>query len=277
MRGPAADLLIAKHHKFLKRMEPEKNRDMNVKSHSDAALCGNGTATSRSWNVLVCDRSARALKYLAAAIASLFLLSSAQAVISTVTFTPNPVNLNDLDHHSLHTWRIDNTANWDTNVNKLHLHLLDTAIDAGVASFIDDLTGSTPVTDLTDDFTNARFHNDQLNLRGPWLVAASTGDVKLSAPSFTTTATDYNYTFNATKLGTLNAFRQNGNDIAFGLDPDCHYFNDGISFTIPFDLPQASPVPEVSAFVPLTVILGLAIGVQARVRRRSRVLVMAEA
>lgn len=264
---------------------------MNAKPQSDDSGCESGAVTSLSRNVLISDRSANALKYLATGLASLFLLSSAQAVLTTVTYTPNPADLNDLDHHSLYTWRLDNLPNvtilsaklsfdnirnWDTNTNKLHLHLLDTAINAGVASFIDDLTGSTPVTDLTDDFSNARFHNDQLNLRGPWLVAPGTGDVKLAAPSFTTTATDYDYTFNANKLGTLNTFRQNGNDIAIGFDPDCHYFNDGISFTITFDLPQASPVPEVSAFVPLTGILGLAIGVQARARRRSRVLVAVE-
>ena len=264
---------------------------MNAILHSDDTGCGNGSTTSPHWNVLIPERSPDVLKYLASGIASLFLLSSAQAVLTTVTYTPNPVDLNDLDHHSLYTWRIDNLpnatilsatlsfkniANWDGNTNVLHLHLLDTAINPGVASFIDDLTGSVPVTDLTDDFTDTRFHNDQLNLRGAWLVASGTADTSLGNPTFTTTAVNYDKVFSASKLGTLNTYRQNGNNIAIGFDPDCHYYNDGISFTITFDLPAASPVPEVSAFAPLTGILGLAIGVQARARRRTRAEVVTE-
>ena len=262
---------------------------MNVIAPEDEMVRGFEAAP-----VSVSQRSLRTVKRLASGIASLFLLSSAQAVLTTVTYTPNPVDLNDLDHHSLYTWRIDNVpnvtilsaslnfdniTNWDTNANVLHMHLLDTAINPGVASFIDDLTGATPVTDLTDDFTNARFHNNQLNLRGPWLVADGTGSLSLGDPSFTTTATDYSVAFSQSRLDTLNAFRQNGNDIAFGFDPDCHYWNDGVSVTISFDLPAgpaSSPIPEVSAFLPLSAILGLAILTQSRTRRRGRVLVGAE-
>jgi hypothetical protein len=268
---------------------------MNAILHSDAGL-GNGSTSGWHWTALASERSSGTLKYLVLGIVSLFVLNSAQAVLTTVTYTPNPVDLNDLDHHSLYTWRIDNLPdatiidatlnfknirNWDTNTNKLHIHLLDTAIFPGVAVFIDDLTASVPVTDLTDDFSSTRFHNDQLNLRGPWLVASGTADYKLGAPSFTTTPVDYNYVFsstqNVTAWGKLKTFAQNGRNIAFGFDPDCHYFNDGISFTITFDLPSASPVPEVSAFFPLSAILGLAIGVQAWTRRRSQVQVATEA
>ena len=62
----------------------------------------------------------------------------------------DPIDLNDLDHHMVYTWRIDNISlanlaiasasltftnisNWDSNANVLHIHLLDTAKGAGVS------------------------------------------------------------------------------------------------------------------------------------------------
>src|SRR3979409_339279 len=69
---------------------------------------------------------------------------TAAATSQALTYTPNPIDLNDLDHHMVYTWRIDNIslanvaissasltftniANWDSNANVLHIHLLDTA------------------------------------------------------------------------------------------------------------------------------------------------------
>src|SRR6185312_1157332 len=101
----------------------------------------------------------------------------AGAAATSLSWQPSPADLNDLDHHQVYTWRIDNIsinpatitsatisfnniANWDTNSNVLHMHLLDSARFAGVASFVDDPTNSAPVTDFTDDFISTRFHGD---------------------------------------------------------------------------------------------------------------------
>src|SRR4051812_22872403 len=71
-----------------------------------------------------------------AAIVVLGLSSSAKA--DTLTFTPTPVDLNDLDHHSVYTWRVDNVnlhgqtitgaritftniANWNSETNRLYV------------------------------------------------------------------------------------------------------------------------------------------------------------
>lgn len=43
---------------------------------------------------------------------------------------------------------------------------------------------------------------------------------------------DYRYTFTAEDLNSLIAFITNGGNIAIGLDPDCHFYNDGVSLTI---------------------------------------------
>ena len=44
----------------------------------------------------------------------------------------------------------------------------------------------------------------------------------------------------------LQQYISNGHDIAFGIDPDCHFFNDGVSFSM-----NVTPVPEMNALFPL--------------------------
>lgn len=141
----------------------------------------------------------------------------------------------DLDHHSAYTWRIGgvnlqgqsimsatitfhNISNWDSNANMLFVHLLDTARAASVGSY-QDATG-TPVTNISDAFA------------GPNpLVAPGTGNTFLTQQSFGTTPQDFVYTFTAEQLQVLSAYFMNGGDMAFGLDPDCHFWNNGITFS----------------------------------------------
>ena len=173
-----------------------------------------------------------------------FLALPATALADTLTFSPTPRDLYDLDHHSAYTWRIDNVnlngqtitgvsltfsniRNWDNNPNRLFLHLLDTAKGSGVRSFIDDPTNSTPVTDITDDFANPRFHNNP-----NWLVAAGTADTFLTSRSFTTNPQTFVYNFTQAQISALAAYIANGGNFALGFDPDCHYFNDGITLRI---------------------------------------------
>lgn len=172
------------------------------------------------------------------------LVIAATSVCSAVTYTPSPTDMGDLDHHSVYTWRIDNITldpalingatltftnirNWDANPNVLHLHLLDTAKNAGVASFIDDPTGAAPVTDMTDDFISPRYHSSS-----SWLVANGTGDTFLDDHSFTMTPVTWTYTFDAAELAALKSYISNGHNIALGFDPDCHFYNDGISLKL---------------------------------------------
>jgi hypothetical protein len=166
---------------------------------------------------------------------------------------PNQFNL---DHSDAYTWRIDgvnlagktitgatltfrNISNWDSNPNKLFIHLLDTARNRGVGSFQDAPTNQTPVIDINDDFAGARFLNNPL-------VSAGTANTYLTSHSFTTTATNYVYTFTADQLKVLSTYFLNGGDIAFGLDPDCHFWNNGIVFSFTTD---ATATPEPASLV----------------------------
>ena len=208
--------------------------------------------------------------------AGCFAAAQTRGAVTTLSYQPNPVNLYDLDHHEVYTWRIDNITvdpstitsatlsfsnirNWDSAQNVLHLHLLDTAINPAVASFQDVDQTQAPVVDFTDDFANPRYHNSP-----GWLTANGTADTLLGNPSFGTTGTNYSITFNSTELSALQSYIAHGHDIAFGLDPDCHFYNSGITFTI-----QSCPVPEMSATLPIIALLAL--GGMAELSRRRRV------
>jgi hypothetical protein len=212
------------------------------------------------------------------AFATLVLLAfPAAALADTITFTPTPADMNDLDHHMAYTWRVNNVnlrgqtitgarltikniRNWDGNRNMLFIHLLDTAKYAGVASFVDDPTNAVPVSEIRDDFVDTRYHN-----RSNWLVSNGTGDTFLTSRSFTTTAENFVLDLNAAQLNILAAYILNGGDFAFGLDPDCHFFNDGFKFEI---TTCATAVPEPTTIALLATGLG---GMYLRRRKRQKV------
>jgi hypothetical protein len=134
---------------------------------------------------------------------------------------------------------------------------LDTAVNPGIGSFVDDPSDSSPVTDMTDDFVSTRYHNDP-----HWLVKPGTAVTFLANPSFTTHGVNYTLNFTPSEVQALSSYIANGGDIAFGLDPDCHFFNDGIKFTM-----NLTPVPEMNALFPIVGLL-LAVGLTHLLRRR---------
>ncbi len=157
----------------------------------------------------------------------------------------------DLDHHKAYTWQINNVnlagqtitgatltfhniRNWDTNANMLFVHLLDSARSTGVASFIDASGVPVPSSQIADNFAGALYGSNPL-------VNPGTANTFLDQRSFGTTGMDWTITFNTAQLAALTAYLQNGNNVAFGFDPDCHFWNNGITFnftTTPTGVPE---------------------------------------
>lgn len=148
----------------------------------------------------------------------------------------------DLDHHQAYAWRIDgvnlagqtitgatltftNIRNWDSNPNMLFIHLLDSARAAGISSFVDATGSPVPTSQIVDNFAGALYNSNPL-------VNPGTANTFLASRSFTTNPSTYVYNFTAAQLQILSAYFMNGNNIAFGLDPDCHFWNNGITFTV---------------------------------------------
>lgn len=208
-----------------------------------------------------------------AAFADTIVFTAPVTAANTNSTTSNPNNSNyaggakqfDLDHQRAYTWQINNVSNrlggqnitgatltfsnmrnWDTNPNRLFVHLLDTARTYSTATsghsattngvtYFQDASG-TPVTDIRDAFASPQLSTNPL-------VAVGTGNTFLFDRSFSGTAQEtFVFTFNQQQLAALIAYINNGNNLALGFDPDCHFWNNGITLTLT-TAPAAVPEP----------------------------------
>lgn len=187
---------------------------------------------------------------LAASLLVLFLVACpTQAEV--LTFQPDPVDLYDLEHSRYYTWglspdvdpstieistislKFDNIRNWDSGDNVLYVHLLDSA-DDGVTAYYDGSGGG-------DAF-------------------AGQGIELVTYVNLPNTPQDLVHTFTDDQVATFAADLLNGSDVGLGFDPDCHFWNDGVTLEIEYNV-----IPEPGCAILIT--LGAVLTV---LRKRAR-------
>lgn len=181
----------------------------------------------------------------------LFGLNNAYAV----SFNPTDTDLEDLDHWYYYAWVINwsvpageniteanldfsNIYNWkplgdtsDPN-NYLNLWLLD--INDGYNDEVYPFYDGHPIYALVDNWATSSWDG----LKDKTKITTWT-DTDGSA-----TTDNLSFSFNDFPglLDTLTNYASDGK-FAIGFDPDCHYYNDGISFTV-----NTAPIPEPATF-----------------------------
>lgn len=181
-------------------------------------------------------------KFVSLLCAMVLVLSfSGMASALVYTFQPNDGggdsdDLWDLEHGRYYSWGVDwavptgekivgaklffdDIKNWQTEDNDLFVHLLD-SVTTGAHQYTDPQSGQID------------FFAGQGVLLKQWHNLPST-------------PIDITYDFDAAELAALVNYAADGN-FGFGFDPDCHFYNNGISLIIET---AADAVPEPATMV----------------------------
>jgi hypothetical protein len=186
------------------------------------------------------------------------------------------------------TLTFTNISNWNSGTNELFVHLFDTAINSGLSNQLEESTAINPVDNLDDeltgkglnqtgtcnastgagcDYTFNYLHSDGVTKTptASTLFATGTANTFLESPSFTTTGTNSVYNFTGAQILSLNNYISSGQNIAIGLDPDCHFFLSGV--TLQLTTGPLATVPEPASLT----LMGLGLAAWYR-RRRTQTL-----
>ena len=166
-------------------------------------------------------------------LGGLVLLSPAiaQATVHP-PFQPTPADLYDLDHEKYYTWGIDWTIPPGEYIQTASLfidNINDWVVESGDIMYIHLLDN--PALGVTE-FTDNQGGGDNFAGQGILLTTYTDNDGGTNPPE------DWTYNFTASQINTLTNYINNDGRFGLGLDPDCHYLNDGVSLTISTCIPE---------------------------------------
>jgi hypothetical protein len=192
---------------------------------------------------------------------NLFFVRGALAA-NTYSFIPD-TSLGDLAHASAFEWHLDgnsiktklqtsqdviisatltftNIRNWDTSSNVLFMNLLDTRFYSG---YRDPDGDNNFVRTYSDSSTEEVNYFDVSNYtKYPATYLGNYTNISINGSTL-------NYVFSGNALATLTSYINNDGYFGIGIDPDCHYYDDGVSLQIITGTSStppnnSSPVPE---------------------------------
>ena len=161
-------------------------------------------------------------------VAAMVFFMGGWAEAATYNFEPSPSSdLWDLNHYKYYTWGIDwnlpqgetisaatlsfdNIRNYNSAPNDLYVQLLDSASSGVVVG--------------TDNQASGNYF-------------ASQGIQLYHGVNLPNTAQDIDVIFTSGQISTLLIYLNDGN-FGLGFDPDCHFYNDGVTLTL-----ETAPVP----------------------------------
>ncbi len=182
------------------------------------------------------------LRNIALTVILLSTLFISQAKAGVYQFIPSRPDLFDLDHYMYYTWGINWTPkpnesivsakleikkinNWIIENDILYIHLLDKA-DLGLKTYWDNQGGGDSFLSWNSQNILVDTYTDLFDAPGP--------------------PENYSYNFSTDELAKLHSYSLDGR-FGLGFDPDCHYYNDGVKFTI-----ETTHTPEPSSLALLS-------------------------
>lgn len=168
------------------------------------------------------------------------VLTLVSATKANCTFQPSHPDLDDLNHNYYYIWVVNWTLPDNEIISKVNLFIKDIndhMVQDGdilnirllnkddIISAVADLGMST----LADDIFRGNDEEgggDSLAGYGDLLVTYTDDD------PWPNPAEDFSYIFNTSQAGLLSSYITQDGMFGIGFDPDCHYFNDGITLTI---------------------------------------------